>query len=239
MILLFIVLIVLTIWGVKHYNSLKALAEAVRSRRANILAVTKKRADLAAQLVNIAESYGAHEKVSHFQVSEDLTSIAGLHSVNAKADRIIGQVTAMAQSFPDLKANQTYQQLMRQLEAIETEILARRETYNQAVERYNASRVRLPQALIANACSFQEAPYYETSTDGLDDIATFHTGDTRALEDAMKRAARRAQGLAGQTAEYARTRRARAGTAFEPGDLDPIPVGKISEPDVELQPEKL
>ncbi len=239
MILLFVILIALTIWGVKHYNSLKALAEAVRSRRANILAVTKKRADLAAQLINIAESYGAHEKVSHFQVSEDLTSIAGLHSVNAKADRIIGQVTAMAQSFPDLKANQTYQQLMRQLETIETEILVRRETYNQAVERYNASRVRLPQALIANACSFQEAPYYETGADGLDDIATFHTGDTRALEDAMKRAGRRAQGLAGQTAEYARARRARAGTTFEPGDSDAVAVGEMSEPDTELQSGKL
>ncbi len=207
MILFILVLAALTFWGVKQYNGLKALAEAVRARRANILAATKKRADLAAQLVNIAESYGSHEKLSHFQVSEDLTSIAGLNSANAKADRIIGQVTAMAQSFPDLKANQTYQQLMRQLDAIETEVLARREAYNQAVERYNASRVRLPQALIANACRFEEAPYYETSAAGLDEIATFRTGDTKALEEVMKRAGRRAQVLAGQTAEYARTRR--------------------------------
>lgn len=206
--LFLIVLVALTVWGIKHYNSLKSLAEAVRSRRANILAVTKKRADLATQLVNIAKSYGSHEKLSHFQISEDLTSIAGLNSMTAKTDRMIGQVTSMAQNFPDLKANQTYQQLMQQLEAIESEILARREAYNQAVERYNASRVRLPQALIANACKFEEAPYYETSSEGLDDIATFHTGDTRALEDVMKRAGRRAQVLAGQTAEYARTRRA-------------------------------
>ncbi len=231
--LLFIVLIGLAVWGVKHYNSLKALAEAVRSRRANILAVTKKRADLAAQLVNIAQSYGSHEKLSHFQISEDLTSIAGLNSVNHKADRMIGQVTAMAQNFPDLKANQTYQQLMRQLESIEAEILARREAYNQAVERYNASRVRLPQALIANACKFEEAPYYETSAEGLDDIATFHTGDTRALEDVMKRAGRRAQVLAGQTAEYARTRRAGAGSP-EPAGMSAYSGEPTSE--TELHP---
>ena len=77
---------------------MKTLAEAVRSKRANILAVTRKRADLASQLVNIAESYGSHEKLTHFQVSEDLTSIAGLSSANSKADRMIGQVTAMART---------------------------------------------------------------------------------------------------------------------------------------------
>ncbi len=196
----------------------------MRSRRANILAVTKKRADLAAQLVNIAESYGAHEKLAHFQVSEDLTTVAGLSSVNAKADRMISQVTALAQNFPDLKANQTFQQLMRQLEGIETEILQRRETYNQAVERYNAFRVRLPQMLVARACSFEEAPYFEVNAQGLDEIATFHTGDTRALEEAMRRAGKRAQVLGGQAVEYAKARRTRDG-----GDMPVTPAGETVE----------
>ena len=235
--LLVILLVGLGIWGVKQYNGLKSLAEAVRARRANILAVTKKRADLAAQLVNIAESYGSHEKLSHFQISEDLTSIAGLNSANAKADRMIGQVTAMAQNFPDLKANQTFQQLMRQLDAIETEILARREAYNQAVERYNASRVRLPQALIANACQFEEAPYYETNAAGLDEIATFHTGDTKALEEVMKRAGRRAQALAEQTAERARARRARGDGVLE-GAHQRNGAGALAETAAEAEPRR-
>ncbi len=191
---------------VKYYNALKSLAESVRSRRANTLAVTKKRADLAAQLVNIAESYGAHEKLSHFQVSEDLTTVAGLASANTEADRMITQVTALAQNFPDLKANQTFQQLMRQLETIEGEILSRRETYNQAVERYNTYRVRLPQALVANVCNFAEAPYFEINPEGLDTIAVFETGDTQALQETLRRASTRGKALAQQTAAYARAR---------------------------------
>ncbi len=205
MIIFFIVVAIVAVWGVKLYNSLKGLAEAVRSRRANIFAVTKKRADLAAQLVNIAENYGSHEKLSHFQVSEDLTSIAGLASVNKKADRMINQVVSMAQNFPDLKANQTYQQLMQQLEKIEAEILQRRETYNQVVERYNAHRVRVPQVFVANLCHFGEAPYFEVNAEGLDDIAVFHTGDTKALEDVMRRAGTRAQAFAKQASAYARS----------------------------------
>ena len=47
---------------------------------------------------------------------------------------------------------------MRQLETIEAEILQRRETYNQTVERYNVFRVRVPQILVANICRFEEAP---------------------------------------------------------------------------------
>lgn len=232
----FLILIVAVLgWGVKLYNTLKTLAEAVRARRANILAVTKKRADLAAQLVGIAESYGSHEKLSHFQLSEDLTTIAGLNSANIHADRMINQVTSMAQNFPDLKANQTYQQLMKQLETIEGEILQRREAYNQTVERYNVYRVRLPQVFVANVCHFAEAPYFETNAQGLEEIAQFHTGDTQALQDVMKRAGNRAQALAAQTAAYARSRG--EGSPDLPGTGDSRPRTLATETPVSVRAE--
>ena len=194
--LLILCLIVVTVVGVRAYNRLKQLAESVRSRRANILAVTRKRADLASRLVDIANGYGSHEKLAQLQVSEDMTSMSGLMSTNASADRAIGQVAALAMAFPDLKANQTFQQLMLQLDTIETEVLQRRETYNHAVEQYNAYRVRLPQAMLANVCNFEEAPYFETDPSGLERLAEFKTGDTKAVEALVRRASERARTFA-------------------------------------------
>ena len=194
--LLLVLLLIAAVVGSRCYNRLKVLAEAVRSRRSNILAVPRKRAELAPRLVDIANGYGSHEKLAQLQISEDITSMAAMKSVNANADRAISQVAALAMNFPDLKANQTFQQLMLQLEQIETEILQRRETYNQAVEQYNAYRVRLPQAPLANACNFEEAPYFDTDATGLETLAEFKTGDTKAVEALVRRAGERAKTLA-------------------------------------------
>ncbi len=196
MILLLLLLVILAAIGVRCYNRLKVLAEAVRSRRSNILAVTRKRADLASRLVDIANGYGSHEKLAQLQISEDMTSVAALKRANASADVAISQVAAIAMAFPDLKANQTFQQLMAQLEKIETEILDRRETYNRAVEQYNAYRVRLPQAPLASVCNFEEAPYFDTDSAGLETLAEFKTGDTKAVEALVRRAGDRARTLA-------------------------------------------
>ena len=192
MFFLLLLLVIVAVISIRCYNRLKVLAEAVRSRRSNVLAVTRKRADLASRLVDIANGYGSHEKLAQLQISEDMTSIAALKTANARADRAIHQVAALAMAFPDLKANQTFQQLMSQLEKIETEILQRREAYNHAVEQYNAYRVRLPQAPLASICNFEEAPYFETSSSDLDILAEFKTGDTKAVEAVLRRASERA-----------------------------------------------
>lgn len=201
---LLFLLIALLILGIFLYNRLKILAEAVKSRRANILAVTRKRADLAARLADIASSYGDHEKLTQLHISEDMTSMSGLMSANVKADKMINQVSSLAMAFPDLKANQTFQQLMSQLETIETEVLQRREAYNTTVEAYNGYRVRIPQVLVANACNFEEAPYFEVNAQGLDVLASFNTGDTKSIEALLKRSGERAQQVASQTRQAIR-----------------------------------
>ena len=215
--LLVFVLMVLAFFGVKLYNRLKVLAESVRARRANILAVTRKRADLASRLVDIANGYGSHEKLAQLQISEDMTSMAGLLQTNASADRAISQVSALALAFPDLKANQTFQQLMAQLAQIESEILQRREAYNHGVEQYNAYRVRLPQALVANLCHFEEAPYFQTDAAGLETLAEFKTGDTKAVEDLIRRAGERAKTIAvNKHAQWKDTQAAGSSTGLTP-----------------------
>ncbi len=112
--LFILLLLVAAVISIRCYNLLKTLAESVRSRRSNILAVTRKRADLASRLIDIANGYDSHEKLAQLQISEDITSVAAMKSAHASANHAIREVAALAMSFPDLKANHV-PQLMLQL----------------------------------------------------------------------------------------------------------------------------
>lgn len=199
--ILFIAVIVAAIWAAKNYNYLWRLAEAIRSRRANILVATKKRAHLAQRLVDIARNYGDHEKLSQLQISEDMTTMAGLVSANQKTDVALQHVASLAMAFPELKANETFQQLMSQIAGIESEVMERREGYNNAVETYNAGRAAFPRVLVAKAFRFEPAPYYDISAEGLDTLAEFTTGDTTHISTLLRRAGDRAQELGKQAGE--------------------------------------
>lgn len=193
--LFFIIVILALIWAILSYNHLWRLAEAIRSRRANIQVATKKRADLAQRLVEIAQNYGAHEKLSQLKISEDMSTMSGLASANHKADLMVNQVSSLAMAFPELKANETFQHLMSQIADIESEIMDRRENYNVSVETYNAYRAAFPRVLVAQALRFEVAPYYEVVGDGLDTLAEFKTGDTSHIVDLLRRAGDRAQAV--------------------------------------------
>ena len=95
----------------------------------------------------------------------------------------------LANRFPDLKANTTYQQLMIQLEEIENSILKRREDYNQAVQIYNSTRGSIPHLFYASALGFIEASYFEVDENGLDQLMSFKTDDGKILRDTMGRMA--------------------------------------------------
>lgn len=184
---------VMIVWAIVNYNKLWTYAETVRSRRANILVATKKRADLAQRLVDIARNYGDHEKLAQLKISEDMTTIAGMASVNHKTNLMLNQVASLAMAFPELKANETFQHLMSQIASIENEIMNRRESYNVDVASYNAFRAGFPRVLVANAFQFEPAPYYEISEEGLDVLSEFRTGDTALISDVFRRASDRAQ----------------------------------------------
>ena len=177
MTLLLIVLVVLGIVLFKAYNTLQRLGQGVRRGHADIAATLQKRADLLNKISDIAKEYGAHEKLTYISHSENIAE------VGRQTQEAMGGIMAMAQAFPDLKANATYQQLMRQIDEIESTILSRREQYNAQVEVYNAFRLQLPQSFFAGAMGFPEAHYFDS--DNLQMMKDFRTGDTEALKDAL------------------------------------------------------
>lgn len=183
----FMVLVILVVFFVVMYNGLQRLGNEVKRTKANIMASMKKRVDLAQRLVDIAKSYGDHEKLTQISISSNMTSIGEVMAASRNVDQVIGQISNLAMAYPDLKANAAYQQLMSQLHGLETDIQERRELYNGAVSKYNSTRSSLPQALFSSSLGFPEAPYYEVDENGLDTLAEFKTDDGAMLRDTFQR----------------------------------------------------
>lgn len=162
-------IIAFAVWAVVVYNKLQRLMQSIRQYLSNLQAALKKRIDLTRQIIEIAAGYSEHEKLTHLSVH--------------KPREAMQHVLALGQSYPDLKANETYRMLMGQLENIEQTILSRREAYNAQVNSYNSYRNAMPQVLIARRLSFDIAPYFEMDDpDFLDKVEMFQRDDSEALQ---------------------------------------------------------
>jgi len=171
--LVFFVLLILAIWAIRQYNKLQRAMQVIREAWSNLQASMKKRVDLANQIIDIASGYGEHEKLTHVTLSNNI-------------EGAIDRVFALAQSYPQLRANETYQQLMGQLEKLEESILSRRESYNATVRSYNAMRNTFPTVLIASKLKFDVVPYFEIDdAESLEKIKLFARDDSQALRTAL------------------------------------------------------
>ncbi|MWN31786.1 MULTISPECIES: LemA family protein [unclassified Gilliamella] len=188
LIVFILILISILVWLFFAYNKLRCLAENVKQRQSNIYVTIKKRYDIAQRLSDIASSYGDHEKLAHFTITES-DSVSNANIAASQTSRVIGNVQMLASRFPDLKANSTYQQLMTQLDEIENSILERREAYNAAVQIYNSTRGSIPHLFYASKLGFVEATYFEVDENGIEQLVSFKTDDGKILRDTMGRMA--------------------------------------------------
>ncbi len=192
----------------KRYNRLQILANEVREAHANVMASMKKRIDLVNRLIDIASGYADHEKLTHLSVAAagEETNLGGLGVATAGA---MNQVLKLATQYPDLKANATFQQLMSQLDEIESNLQSRREAYNSAVKLYNSSIGALPVSLYARQLGFLPAPYFDVDhADSLENLKGFHSEDAehlrKMLADGGRRIADGGRKIAGESVRIGR-----------------------------------
>jgi len=181
---------------VATYNRLQKLGNEVKRFRGDVAAALKKRSDLVGRLIDIAKSYGDHEKLTQITASTRMGEIAGGGPDMDNASRLF---SGLAMAFPELKANATYQQLMSQLHEIEGNLQTRREQYNEVASRYNSYRSSLPQALFASAIGFPEAAYFTVDENGMDILPDFRTDDGMILKEGLQNLGARTSAMA-QTA---------------------------------------
>src|SRR6266513_5210097 len=181
---LFIVLIVLVIpvffiavIAVSAYNKLVSLRNRYKNAFAQIDVQLKRRYDLIPNLVETAKGYLAHERgtleaviaarnaaatanTRAAQNPGDASAMKELSSAESALGGVMGRLFALAEAYPDLKANTTMLSLMEELTSTENKVSFARQAYNDAVMTYNTRREVFPTNLIANTFNFGPAELF-------------------------------------------------------------------------------
>ena len=143
------IIVVLAVFVIGIYNRLVALRQTTNQAWSDIEVQLKQRQDLVPQLVNTVKGYASHEKSTFQEVVEARAAAMGATSVKGQAQAegmlsaALGKLFALAEAYPDLKANTNFLQLQDQLSDVENKIAASRRFYNNAVQEYNTGRCLL------------------------------------------------------------------------------------------------
>ena len=154
------------LWLVGAYNSLVSLRQRGRQAFADIDVQLKQRHDLIPNLVETVKGYAAHEKSTLDEVVRARNAAVAAQGPDAQgaAEGALGaalsRLIALAEAYPDLKANQNFQQLQSELSDIENKIAAARRFLNNTVAEYNAAIEGVPGVLIAGRFGFEPLAYF-------------------------------------------------------------------------------
>jgi len=149
------------------YNAIQQKDEAVKAGWSEVLNQYQRRADLVPNLVNTVKGYAAHEQETLQQVinarqAGQAASTAGEMAAADSAMRAaLGKIFALAEAYPDLKANTNFLQLQQELSAIEDKLAAARRFYNSAVQDYNTAREQFPGSIIAGSFNFEARDFFD------------------------------------------------------------------------------
>lgn len=163
-----IVIVIIIIGTVIHmYNSLVGLRNRVKNSYSQIDVQLKRRNDLIPNLVETVKGYASHEKGVLEEVTKARASVMSASSVeeiSAADNQLTGALKslfAVAESYPDLKANSNFQQLQKELSDTEDKIAYSRQFYNDIVLKFNNSCQQFPSNLIAGLFGFKEEEFFK------------------------------------------------------------------------------
>lgn len=152
------------------YNRLVALRQNRNNAFADIDVQLKQRYDLVPQLVETVRAYAAHESSVLEGVTAARAGVAQSHNpdqriaAETKLGSALGGLFAVAENYPELKADQNFRQLMAELSDIENKIAASRRFFNNATSELNTAAQQFPGVLLAGPFGFKAEPFYEDST---------------------------------------------------------------------------
>jgi len=178
-IVLGVVLAILVLFGliiVGIYNGLVKSRLRVREAWSGIDVQLKRRASLIPNLVETVKGYAAHEKETLENVTRARAALdrAGTPAQAAEANNALTQTLrslfAVAEAYPDLKANQNFLSLQSELSDIEEKIAYARQFYNTNVLSYNAKTQTFPSVIFANMFNFEAAEFFEAEEEARQDV---------------------------------------------------------------------
>jgi len=171
-----VILVIFVLRGCSGYNKLVTLREQVNRDWSNVENVYQRRADLIPNLVNTVKGYAAHEQETFTQVTEARSKATAVtidaanmteedlrrfQAAQGEISSALSRLLAVAEAYPDLKANQNFLELQAQLEGTENRIAVERRKFNETATAYNTAIKRVPVVFFAGILGFKERPYFE------------------------------------------------------------------------------
>jgi LemA protein len=163
-------------WFAVSYNRLVRLRTQVRAAWAQTDVQLKRRQSLIPNLVETVKGYATHERGTLDAVVAARASAIGAQGTAAvsraegELTQALGRLFAVAEAYPDLKANQNFLALQAELGETENRIAYARQFYNNAVQSLNTAVQTLPTNVIAGISGFHEEPYFEATADERADV---------------------------------------------------------------------
>lgn len=169
------ILVILALWAVMKYNALVPMDQQVKSSWSQVENQYQRRSDLIPNLVNVVKGYASHEKETLERVitarskatstTIDANNLdeAALQRFQQSQDALssaLSRLMVVVEKYPDLKANEQFQNLAVQLEGTENRIATARRDFNETAKTYNTARQTFPTVLIAGLLGFKERPYF-------------------------------------------------------------------------------
>ena len=159
------------------YNSLIEMKNNIGRSWANIDVLLKQRHDELPKLVSVCEAYMQHERAVFDKLSEARAALAKAAGVSQRSDaenqitRALGQFFAVAENYPELKANQSFAALQSRISELENAIADRREFYNDTVTLYNTRLEQIPDSWVADGMNLQAAELFKIDESERKDVA--------------------------------------------------------------------
>ncbi|MDD4583864.1 MAG: LemA family protein [Eubacteriales bacterium] len=163
------IIVLLTIWVIAAYNGFIKLRNMVEEAFATMDVYLKKRYDLIPNLVETVKGYASHEASTLEKViqARNMAASAGSMEEKIKGENMLTgalrNLFALAEAYPDLKANTNFLDLQGQLQRMEDEIANSRKYYNAIVKEYNTKTEMFPSNIIAGIFRFVRKPLFEVS----------------------------------------------------------------------------
>lgn len=159
--------VIVVVYGVSSYNGFIGLRNRVEEAFSTMDVYLIKRSDLIPNVVETVKGYAKHEKETLENVIKARNSALGASTLEDKVSAekevssVLGRLFALAENYPDLKANTNFQELMVQLKSVEEDIANARKYYNGVVRNYNTSVEVFPSNIVASLFKFVKKPLFE------------------------------------------------------------------------------
>ena len=175
-IIIVVVLVIIALWIAGTYNKLVRKRNNAKEGFSTMDVYLKKRFDMIPNLVETVKGYATHERETLEAVMKARSQVATAGTIDQKVENenvltgALGKLFAVAENYPDLKANQNFLNLQEQLRSVEQDIANARKFYNGTVKDLNNSIEQFPSNIVAGIFLFEKMPMFEINEESRQNV---------------------------------------------------------------------